>query len=285
LTIFVPRRKRVVSVVSANQEKGLPMDKVRKTSPLARRLPLRAQAPGGFTLIELLVVIAIIAILAGLLMPALAGAKEKAQRTICSNNHKQLLLAHIMYLGDNADRICPPNCGGTAGAANSSLPAGWLYKPGECLPKSGTYYGPERGIFYAAMQNWKMYMCPLHRTNTAAWRQSGIKFTSYLMNGAVIDGPGGSFEWSAGAMGRTFRTSSFQPTDMLFWETDEKDPAYFNDAASSPDEGFSRRHTKGAIVGLMGGHVQYLKWKKYDDMVRDPNKNSLWCYPKTKSGR
>jgi prepilin-type N-terminal cleavage/methylation domain-containing protein/prepilin-type processing-associated H-X9-DG protein len=154
--------------------------------------PARPVFRHGFTLIELLVVIAIIAILAGLLLPALSKAKEKAQGTYCMNNTKQVLLAWNMYAGDNND-IMPPN---DFYSGNGAAPQNWYGPPKGQLNWVGGGMDNVAGnseatntwnlTTGAALGNYdgnaSTYHCPAdHSVVTGA----GARVRSLSMNGAV----------------------------------------------------------------------------------------------------
>src|SRR5256714_15149834 len=100
--------------------------------PARRETELHMRRNAAFTLIELLVVIAIIAILAAILFPVFAKAREQARKTACTSNVKQLGLAWMMYVQDY-DETFPPNNSPTTGEW-TILPNSFPCRP--CRPRN-----------------------------------------------------------------------------------------------------------------------------------------------------
>jgi prepilin-type N-terminal cleavage/methylation domain-containing protein/prepilin-type processing-associated H-X9-DG protein len=212
----------------------------------------------GFTLIELLVVIAIIGILAGLLLPVLARAKERALRLSCLNNQRQLGLAWEMYCGDANGRLPVNDVDLSISTIPRSTTNSWV--TGNCTvdadPATIT-----TGTLFSYAKDLKIYRCPADRSvvsgsNTPRLRSFAL---SCYMNGAAdVANYGVQTLRQATEIRNTSETLTFIDED-----SSSIDDGHFlyssklNDWLNIP----GWRHQNGTVLVFADGHAEYWKWK------------------------
>ena len=233
--------------------------------------------PRGFTLIELLVVIAIIAILAGMLLPALNRARETSKKINCQSNIKQWGSYYLQYVGDHEDRIIPFQWGATPTRGfiwtgpsvdiwvRVVLPYHGIKDSDMTPPDSGqpNYYtlrsGKRGGIF----------VCPSSNTDPKMFKYIG--FIHYGMPGNMYQDPSAGDDRLPLRLSRVRTPSarailadSYYNTSGTHWPESilvNRDPSiYGNYMFQSWGSGLAaRRHQDSSNVAFLDGHVANVK--------------------------
>jgi prepilin-type N-terminal cleavage/methylation domain-containing protein len=225
--------------------------------------------PDGFTLIELLVVIAIIAILAALLLPALASAKNRAQMVTDINNNKQIMLATQIYANDGNDYL--PQSSWDPSVNCWAAATGWPQGPVNSAAAFSVIYSNQityfkNGQLGPYLKTGTVMLCPADIVNSLYYMREEY-ITSYVWNGGV--NKYAPFPLTLGK-NPTIKLSATKPTWILQWECDEtlvNQQGQWNDFVNYPDQGISKRHGKGGTIGLMYGSATRLNLLVFSNLA------------------